>query len=93
MAGPVAFPARPDVPIVGQAFEVFEFVPVVVMRCKCDDANRPMTLAGSIGQARCAACGTIYVVLGIQYDRMAGLSNVAIGMDRTQRGNGRGPQN
>ena len=52
--------------------EAFETVVNVSFRCKCRVANKPVILRGVECLYGCPHCGTVYVILGMSFDRRKG---------------------
>lgn len=57
------------VPLVGLPFDVFECIPTAVMRCKCKEDNRPITIPGVDVFKKCEHCGKIYGITAVHFDR------------------------
>lgn len=70
MSGPslVEFPA---VPTVGLPMVVGEAHASVAVVCRCQSTNAPMIIRGVDVGAKCPACGRVYAITSIQFDRVA----------------------
>lgn len=77
MAQPLQFPNNNNIPIVGQAFTLKNWLPVVNIVCNCE-AQELVTLAGVGTVAQCSACKRAFTVGLIQFNAQTGQSNVGI---------------
>lgn len=81
---PLAF-AR-DVPVLGQAYEVYEIQPMLTMRCRCQPGNKPMVIFGVTGSAMCQACRRIYSIDGFTFSRAEQRGSALLGINTSQMG-------
>lgn len=76
MGNQIQFP-HANVPIVGQAFKMKTWLPVVNIVCNCE-AQELVTLAGVGTVAQCASCRRAFTVATIQFNAQAGQSEIGI---------------
>lgn len=79
---PLAFPAAPAIPIVGQPFTIKQWFVQLVGTCNCSPRPEPVLIIGQVGAASapCPLCGRVFVLQGVKGGATEGQLHLSIGM-------------
>lgn len=68
---PIAFPARPDVPILGQPCTLGAWFPTLNLICNCE-AKQSLLIVGFGNVSVCQSCGRGFMLHGVKHDIRTG---------------------
>lgn len=69
----------PQIPIIGSAFELVQFWPSAIMKCKCTEAGTVVVIIGQ-GETACASCGKTYRIDRVTFDRISNQLELRLGI-------------